>query len=108
MLETPDGRRYTGANVENASYGLTTCAERVAVQAAVMDGARSFAAIAIAGPDGVPCAPCGACRQVLAEFGAPSMPVIYAGENGPIETTLGALLPSAFDGSAVRGVRGAR
>lgn len=107
-LETPDGRRYTGANIENASYGMTICAERVAVQAAVMDGARTIAAIAVAGPDGVTCAPCGACRQVLAEFGSASMPVVFAGENGPVETTLGALLPSAFDGSAVRAVRGLR
>ena len=105
-LETPDGRRYTGANIENASYGLTTCAERVAVHAAVMDGARTIAAIAVAGPDGVTCAPCGACRQVLAEFGPASLAVVFAGEHGPVETTLGALLPSAFDGSAVRAVRG--
>ena len=108
-LETPDGRRYTGANVENASYSLTTCAERVAVQAAVMDGARALAALAVVGPDGVTTAPCGACRQVLAEFAAPSMPIVYATEHGVTETTLGALLPNAFDAAALRGAsRGAR
>jgi len=108
-LETPDGRRYTGANVENASYGLTMCAERAAVQAAVLDGARALAALAVVGPDGVTTAPCGACRQVLAEFGAPAMPIVYATENGLNETTLGALLPHAFDATALRAAaRGAR
>jgi homotetrameric cytidine deaminase len=95
-VETPDGRRYTGVNVENASYGLTVCAERVAVFRAVADGARALAAIAVAGPDGTRAAPCGACRQVLAEFGAPTMPVIYANAGELVETTLGALLPAPF------------
>jgi homotetrameric cytidine deaminase len=102
-LETADGRRYTGANVENASYGLTNCAERVAVQAAVVAGARRIAALAVVGPDGVTSAPCGACRQVLAEFAEPAMPIVYATEHGLTETTLGALLPAAFDAAALRG-----
>lgn len=106
-VETADGRRYAGANVENASYGLTNCAERVAVQAAVMDGARAIVAVAVAGPDGVTVAPCGACRQVLAEFGTPATRVVYGSASGPVETTLGALLPIAFDGAILRdGVRG--
>src|SRR5688572_5475496 len=65
-----DGRVFTGCNVENASYGLANCAERVAIGKAVSEGARRFTAIAVVGPeDDVPCAPCGACRQVLYEFG---------------------------------------
>ncbi|MGD0015916.1 MAG: cytidine deaminase [Verrucomicrobiia bacterium] len=67
-LLTANGRIYTGVNVENASYGLTICAERVAIGKAVSDGHRRFRAIAIAAPSANP-APCGACRQVLAEFG---------------------------------------
>ncbi len=75
-VETADGRRFTGANVENASYGLTICAERTAVFAAVLAGAKRIAAVAVTGPDGVTTPPCGACRQVLAEFGSPEVPVI--------------------------------
>lgn len=67
-LLTKNGRVYTGANVENASYGLTICAERVVVGKAVSEGYRSFQAIAVAAAVSNP-TPCGACRQVLAEFG---------------------------------------
>jgi homotetrameric cytidine deaminase len=101
-LETADGRRFTGANVENASYGLTICAERSAVFAAVHAGATEISAVAIAGPDGVAIVPCGACRQVLAEFSPPGTPVVYgAGDGTTIETTIGALLPAAFDAGAL-------
>ncbi len=67
-LLTRSGKVYTGVNVENASYGLTNCAERVAVGQAVSDGHRKFRAIAIVAPSAT-LSPCGACRQVLAEFG---------------------------------------
>ena len=64
-----DGEIFTGANVENASYGLSMCAERAALFAAVAKGHRSFIAMAIVGPDRVHISPCGACRQAIAEFG---------------------------------------
>ena len=67
-LLTKSGKVYTGVNVENASYGLTNCAERVAVGKAVSEGHRKFQALAVAGPSTV-LSPCGACRQVLSEFG---------------------------------------
>src|SRR5271170_2476737 len=75
-----DGRVFTGCNVENASYGLTICAERNAVFAAVAGSARKpeILAVAVVNHRGVPCSPCGACRQVLAEFG-PRATVWYLG-----------------------------
>ena len=89
-----DGTVFQGANVENRSFGLTNCAERTAVFAAVSAGQRSFAAVAVYTPDSreaVP--PCGACRQVLSEFAAPDLPVLLAGREGSTETTLGELYP---------------
>ena len=96
-----DGRIHTGANVENASYGLSMCAERAAIFAAVTAGARQFDAIAVAGPDGVTTLPCGACRQVLFEF-APQLRVIYATAGAPKQTTLAELLPHAFGPAVLR------
>lgn len=95
-----EGRIHVGANVENASYGLTICAERAAVFRAIAEGSRSFLAIAIAGPDeAVPCFPCGACRQVLHEF-APGMLILVDDPSGvPATWSLDRLLPQAF-GSA--------
>lgn len=94
-LDTGDGQVFLGANVENASYGLTICAERSAVSAAVAAGYRNFEAIAIAGPDGAVTSPCGACRQVLIEFN-PEMTVIFTTPHGPVATTAAELLPHSF------------
>jgi cytidine deaminase len=91
-----DGRIFTGVNVENASYGMTTCAERSALAHAVTEGAREFLAIAVAGPDDArPCPPCGSCRQILHEL-APELAVVTGGEAGLSVDSLAALLPSAF------------
>lgn len=89
------GAIYRGANVENAAYPTGTCAERSAVFSAVSDGARQFTAIAIASENGG--APCGACRQVLSEFGL-DMQVWIVNAEGEItlETTVRDLLPAAF------------
>lgn len=97
-LLAADGRVFTGCNVENVSYGLTNCAERTALFKAVSEGCRAFAALAVAGGTERAAAPCGACRQVLAEFCAPDMPVFFARLNGGRVTasTVGGLLPHAF------------
>jgi cytidine deaminase len=91
------GRIHVGCNVENASYGLTVCAERNAMAAAVAAGARSIRAVAVITAAAPAASPCGACRQVLAEFGAADTPVLLAGPRGPAsEHSLGALLPQSF------------
>jgi cytidine deaminase len=94
-LAFADGTVLTAANVENASYGLSMCAERSAVFAAVARRRVDFAAIAVAGPDGATVPPCGACRQVLAEF-APQLRVLYQTGDGFAATTLDVLLPVTF------------
>lgn len=91
------GRVFRGANVENASYGLTLCAERVAVAAAAAAGVRRLDAVAVASATAPPTPPCGMCLQALAEFAGPELPVILAGARGArVETTLGELLPRGF------------
>ena len=93
-LLASNGAVYTGCNVENASYGLTVCAERNAVFHAVVSGARDFLAVAVVTANGV--TPCGACRQVLAEF-SPTMTVITSDMAGNRRVyTLSELLPDAF------------
>ncbi len=89
------GRIYTGANFENASYGAGTCAERVALGAALSAGERSFAALCVCAED-ESVTPCGICRQALSEFG--DIPVICVGADGKTvrEYRLGELLPSGF------------
>ena len=92
-----NGRIYTGANVENASYGLALCAERNAVMAAVLDGAAPLAGVAVVTETSPPAAPCGMCRQTLAEFAPDSLPIALANTQGEhSETTLGDILPHAF------------
>jgi cytidine deaminase len=89
------GRVYEGVNIENAAYPMTICAERVAVFKAVSEGERQFLAIAVVTKNGG--TPCGACRQVLAEFGLETI-VLIADANGHLvkETTVKELLPGAF------------
>ena len=101
-LLTRDGKIYTGANIENASYTPTICAERNAIFTAVHNGERDFEAIAIVGGNngdikGVT-APCGVCRQVMSEFCSPDFKVILvtSNEGDYIEETLGNLLPYMF------------
>jgi cytidine deaminase len=92
-----DGRVFTGCNVENASYGLAVCAERVALFKAVSEGAREFARLAVVAGAEAFVSPCGACRQVLWEF-APDLVVISADLKGRVRRwTLRELLPDPFD-----------
>lgn len=91
-----DGRIFVGCNVENLSYGLTMCAERVAIGAAVAAGAKSFMAIVVVADTAVPISPCGACRQVMAEFSVPR--VILANRADCVEFSLEELLPRASAG----------
>jgi len=93
-----DGSIFAGCNVENVSYGLTSCAERNAVFRAVGEGERSIRAVAVVTAAETPTAPCGACRQVLNEFAVEGdMQVILAGTTGQVRTTrLSVLLPESF------------
>ena len=96
-LLTADGKVYTGCNIENAGYSLTNCAERTAVFKAVSEGEKTFAALAVSADTPGPVSPCGACRQVLAEFCPPDMPVYLTNLKGDVqETTISELLPGAF------------
>ncbi len=95
-IETESGKVYTGCNVENSSFGLSMCAERVAIFKAVSEGETKFKRIAIVADTKGPVSPCGACRQVMAEFG--NFEVILSNENGNVEkTTVEELLPGSFD-----------
>lgn len=94
-LEAEDGTIYVGCNVENASYGLTICAERAAVAAAVAGGARRFRRAVVITDSDPPGAPCGACRQVLNEFGA-DLAVEAIGPSRSSRWSLRELLPAAF------------
>ncbi len=89
------GKIYTGTNIENASYGLTICAERSAVAAAVSAGEREFQALAIAVEKGS-ASPCGACRQVLREFGQDYTVLLVASDETVVETSIRELLPGSF------------
>ena len=103
-LRTRSGRVYTGCNIENATYGLTVCAERVAIFKALSEGEdpRSFDAIAIVADTEVLTPPCGACRQLLWEF-CGDMPIVLANlKNGSEEQRTSALLPKPFDAGFFR------
>lgn len=96
-LETTDGRVYAGCNVENASFPVTMCAERVALGAAVVDGARRFGRLYLCSDDTAPVAPCGMCRQALAEF-APDLVIVSLGTSGETRSwRLSELLPDTFE-----------
>ena len=99
---TGAGRIFTGANVENASYGLSNCAERTAVFNAVAAGDRWIVAVAVYTPTRHPTPPCGACRQVIREFGARAAIVCGFASGERLETTLDALLPGSFGPASLR------
>ena len=90
-----DGRVFSGCNIENASYGLTNCAERTAIFSAIAAGVQHFAALAVLADSELPCSPCGACRQVIAEFAVER--IILANLTGKMQVvTKEELLPFAF------------
>lgn len=98
----PEGRICPGCNVENASYGLTVCAERVAVGKAVSEGITAFRAIALIADTDDPITPCGACRQVLSEFN-PEMIVIMGNLRGAVrKAVLSDLLPGSFQPNVLK------
>ena len=99
----PDGRMVAGCNVENASYGLTLCAECGLVSALHAAGARRLVAVSVVAADGAPLVPCGRCRQLLLEAGGPGL--LLDAQPGPRE--LGTLLPEAFTGADLSARRGA-
>jgi cytidine deaminase len=94
-IEADDGSIHVGCNVENASYGLTICAERMAVGAAVAAGKRRLVRVAVASAVEPPATPCGACRQLLAEFGL-DLEILAVGPASERRWTLRELLPEAF------------
>ncbi|MCI0661546.1 MAG: cytidine deaminase [Acidobacteria bacterium] len=99
-VECRDGRIFTGANIENSSYGLTLCAERVALLKAVSEGAREITRIAVIADTHGPIPPCGACRQVMLELCDPDALVIMANLRGQLDKrTLRELAPVPFDRS---------
>lgn len=96
-LLTAEGKVYLGCNIENAAYSMANCAERTAMFKAVSEGDLEFVALAVSADTDGPVSPCGACRQVLAEFCAPDMPVYLTNLKGDVQdTTVSELLPGAF------------
>lgn len=93
---TGSGKVFTGTNVENASYGLCNCAERTAIFTAAAQGERSVRVVAVYTPTKTPTTPCGACRQVINEFGPDSLIISTCDGPDRLETTLAQLLPAAF------------
>ncbi|WP_370448245.1 cytidine deaminase [Melissococcus sp. OM08-11BH] len=96
-LVTKSGKVYEGCNIENASFGLTNCAERTAIFKAISEGEKEFEHLVVIGNTKEPISPCGACRQVLVEFCKPDMPITLCNLNGDTkETTMQELLPYSF------------
>lgn len=95
VLVCDDGTLYTGFNIENASFGATVCAERVALFKAVSEGKRNFSVIAVASGREENCSPCGICRQTLSEF-APDLSVIYKWNDEIVKRPLGEILADSF------------
>ena len=93
---TNSGKIYTGCNVENASYGLTNCAERTAIFSAIAAGEKSIACVVVYTPTKTATAPCGACRQVINEFGPSAQIISCCAGREQIAVSLEALLPGAF------------
>jgi cytidine deaminase len=98
-LETATGEIITGCNVENATYGLTVCAERVAIFKAISEGKRNFRRVCVVADTASPTPPCGACRQLLWEFGGDLEVVLGNLEEVKRKTTMKQLFPEPFDGS---------
>lgn len=97
-LITETGEIFQGCNIENASFGLTNCAERTAFFKAVSEGNVAFSHLVVAGATEDPISPCGACRQVMVEFCKPDMPVTLVNTKGDVkETTVSGLLPYSFE-----------
>lgn len=100
-VQSADGRVFTGCNIENASYGLTVCAERVAIWKALSEGVRTFTALVVVADTPHPTPPCGACRQLIWEF-CGDVPVVIANLDRIIaEYSAQALLPAPFDGRTI-------
>ena len=91
-----DGKIFTGCNIENASFGLAVCAERVAIFKAISEGSTKFEAIAVIGDTDKPCSPCGACRQVISEFGEDIVLVMSNLKGDTKIMKINELLPDAF------------
>jgi cytidine deaminase len=102
-VRTSDGTVFRGCNVENASYGLSMCAERTAIFKAVSEGHEDLEAIAIVGKGGTEAAPCGACRQVMREFNSELSIILTDADSKPRGTTLDQLLPASFGPESLDG-----
>ncbi|MBO0798270.1 MAG: cytidine deaminase [Blastocatellia bacterium] len=100
LIESSEGRRFIGCNIENSSYGLSICAERVALGQAISEGARSFTRLVVIADASSPLPPCGACRQVILELCGEDLLVIMANLQGQVVMrTIKELLPAPFDQS---------
>jgi len=95
-VETKNGKVFAGCNVENASFGLTICAERAAICAAIAAGEKDFSRIIVASSSDYPVSPCGACRQMLSEF-SPGIDIIMVGKNTISRSKLSKLMPDPFN-----------